>query len=74
MNELVDFTKEHERLEKEKATVLKDKEFFESKLNNAGFVAKAPAAVVEKQRQQLEKTLDKLNLLEASIADIKSKL
>jgi len=74
MNELVDFQKELSRLNKELETADKDKKFFEGKLNNAGFVAKAPAAVVEQQRQQLAKVLDKIKMLEESIAEIKSQL
>ena len=74
MNELVDFSKELERLEKELATANKDKEFFGSKINNPNFVAKAPAQVVEAQRESYKKAVDKIALLENSIADIKSKM
>ena len=70
MNELVDFEAERARLEKEMETALKDKNFYESKLNNQGFVAKAPQAVVEKQRDLLAKTLDRIALLEDSIAKL----
>ncbi len=74
MNELVDFTKELERLEKELAAANKDKEFFGSKINNPNFVAKAPAQVVEAQRESYKKAVDKIALLENSIADIKAKM
>ncbi len=70
MNELVDFEAELARLNKEMEAALKDKNFYESKLNNEGFVAKAPQAVVEKQRDLLAKTLDRIALLEDSIAKI----
>ena len=70
MNELVDFEAELARLEKEMEAALKDKNFYESKLNNEGFVAKAPAAVVEKQRDLLAKTLDRIALLNDSIAKL----
>ncbi len=72
MKELVDFTAELERLNKdlEKANV--DKEFFEKKLNNPGFVAKAPAQLVEQQKASLAKVLEKIKMIEDSIADIKS--
>ncbi len=70
MNELVDFEAERARLEKEMEAALKDKNFYESKLNNQGFVAKAPQAVVEKQRDLLAKTLDRIALLEDSIAKL----
>jgi len=74
MSELVDFEKELVRLNKELETADKDKKFFEGKLNNPGFVAKAPPAVVEQQKQSLAKVLEKIKLLESSIADIKAKL
>ena len=74
MNELVDFAAELERLQKELAAAEKDKEFFEKKLNNPGFVAKAPKELVETQRAQLEKTLDKISMLESSIESIKKQM
>jgi hypothetical protein len=66
MNELVDFSKELERLEKELAAANKDKEFCESKLNNPSFVDKAPEKVVAAQRETLAKANDKIALLEAN--------
>ena len=74
MNELVDFTAELARLEKEMEKAIVDKEFSEKKLNNPGFVAKAPAALIETQRAQLQKTLDKIAMLEESIAAIKKQM
>ncbi len=74
MNELVDFAKELERLEKELAAAEKDRDFLGAKLSNEAFVSKAPAQVVEAQRESHKKALDKIALLEASIADIKSKM
>ncbi len=74
MNELVDFQKELERLSKELAAAEKDRDFFGSKLNNEAFMAKAPEKVVAAQRESYQKAVDKISLLEASIADIKSKM
>ncbi len=74
LNELVDFTAELERLSKELDAANKDKAFYENKLNNPGFVAKAPEAVVNQQRELLAKTLDKIALLEESIAKIKTQI
>ena len=74
MNELVDFQKELERLSKELAAAEKDRDFFGSKLNNEAFMAKAPEKVVAVQRESYQKAVDKIALLEASIADIKSKM
>ncbi len=70
MNELVDLSAERARLEKELETANKDKEFFEKKLNNKGFVEKAPANVVAAQRESLAKVLDKIAMLEDSIKSL----
>ncbi len=72
MKELVDIEGEIARLEKDLSKAVVDKEFFEKKLNNQGFVAKAPAAVVEQQREGLSKALDKIKMIEDSIADLKA--
>ncbi len=74
MNELIDFAAELERLNKELAAAEKDREFFQSKLDNKNFVDKAPAAVVEAQREQLAKANDKISLLVSSIEEIKSQM
>ncbi len=71
LEELVDLAAELERLSKELESANKDKAFYENKLNNAGFVAKAPEQVVNQQRELLSKTLDRIALLEESIAKIK---
>ncbi len=54
MAELVDFAAEKERLQKEKDKTQKDLDFFLKKLSNPGFVNKAPAAVVEKDKASAE--------------------
>ena len=72
MKELVDIEGEIARLNKDLQKAIVDKEFFEKKLNNQGFVAKAPAAVIEQQRQGLSKALDKIKMIEDSIAEIKA--
>ena len=69
MRELVDAEKELARLHKELENAEKDKEFIEKKLSTAGFVAKAPAAVVDQQRENLSKVLAKIELLGKSIAE-----
>ena len=72
MKELVDIEGEIARLNKDLQKAIVDKEFFEKKLGNAGFVAKAPAAVIEQQRQGLAKALDKIKMIEDSINEIKA--
>ena len=48
--ELVDFAKEIERLEKEKTKLEKEVDRVVKKLANQGFVAKAPAHVIEEEK------------------------
>ena len=68
MGELVDFEKEKARLEKEKAKVQKDIDFVMKKLNNEGFVAKAPAAVIAQEREKAAKYQELMDKLNASLA------
>lgn len=44
----------------------------EGKLNNQGFLAKAPEKVVEEERSKLEKAKEMLAKLEARIAEMQS--
>ena len=74
MNELIDFSAELDRLNKDLKKANEDKEFFEKKLNNPGFVAKAPEKVLNEQKEKLSKALDRIAMLENSINDIKSQM
>ena len=67
MEELVDVEAELARLNKEKATAEKNLANVTAKLNNEGFVSKAPEAVVQNQRDTAQKLKEKLALLEESI-------
>ncbi|WP_094547769.1 valine--tRNA ligase [Petroclostridium xylanilyticum] len=60
LDDLVDREKEIERLEKEKQNLEKEVQRVNSKLNNHGFVSKAPAHVVEEERQKGQKYADML--------------
>ncbi len=71
MGELVDFEKERARLQKEKAKVQKDIDFVMKKLNNPGFVAKAPEAVIAQEREKAAKYQELMEKLEASLAALK---
>lgn len=73
MDELVDFKAELERLTKEKAAVQKDIDFVLNKLNNQNFVAKAPAKLVEEQKEKLAKYTEKMNMIDEAIAKIANK-
>ncbi|MBQ7596058.1 MAG: class I tRNA ligase family protein, partial [Clostridia bacterium] len=70
MGELIDFEAEKARLNKEKEKALKELEFISKKLNNPGFVSKAPEAVVQGQRDAAAKLQDKISMLEDSIAKL----
>ena len=72
MKELVDFEGELKRLQKDLEKAVVDKEFFEKKLNNQGFMAKAPEAVVNQQREGFAKAVEKIKMIEKSIEEIKS--
>ena len=47
--------------------MLKDLEFIDKKLNNENFVAKAPKAVVDGQREAAQKLRDKIAMIDESI-------
>ncbi len=71
LDELVDKEKEIERLTKEKAKLEGEIKRVEGKLSNKGFTDKAPAAVVEEERQKgekykamLEKVLESLSKMQ----------
>jgi len=68
MDELIDKEKELARLNKEKAACEKDIEFVSKKLDNPGFVAKAPAQLVENERTRLATAQERLAKLKESIA------
>lgn len=66
--EIIDRDKELARLNKEKSAVEKDISVVSAKLNNQGFLAKAPEKVVEAERQKLKLAKEKLEKIEQSIA------
>ena len=68
LSQLVDRDKEIARLTKEKQTCEKDISFLEGKLNNPGFVSKAPEKVVNDQKAKLEKAKELLSKIESSLA------
>ena len=69
--ELVDFAKEIERLEKEKAKLEKEVDRVVKKLANQGFVAKAPANVIEEEKAKEEKYKAMLAQVEERLAQLK---
>ena len=67
MGELIDAEKELSRLQKEKENLLNEIKRAEGKLNNPGFVNKAPAQVVDSERAKAEKYRDMLEKVEQRI-------
>ena len=74
MAELVDFQAEIARLQKEKAGVEKELAMVNGKLSNENFVSKAPAAVVEGQRQSKARLEEKLALLDESLQNLEKRM
>lgn len=72
MGELVDIEKEIARLEKEKQKDEKQLQAVEAKLSNEGFLSKAPANVVEAQRENARKLKEKIAMIEDSISALKN--
>ncbi|MBR4038946.1 MAG: valine--tRNA ligase [Clostridia bacterium] len=70
LGDLVDIDKEIARLTKERDSIERDIQRAEGKLNNQGFLAKAPAQLVEQEKAKLEVSKDKLVKLNARIADL----
>lgn len=67
MGDLVDFEAERERLNKEKKKVQDDLDFVMKKLDNPGFVGKAPEKVVQMEKEKAEKYREHLEKLEKSL-------
>ena len=72
MGDLIDFAKEKERLEKEKAKQLSEIERIEKKLSNEGFVSKAPQAVIDGEKEKLAKYKEVLLGIENALQKLSS--
>ena len=64
----IDVVAERARLEKDLATATKDKQTAEVKLNNQGFMAKAPENVLVEIRERLAKTTADIERITAALA------
>ena len=71
LGDLVDFEKEIARLTKELENLKKEMTRSQSMLNNQGFLAKAPAQLVQQERDKLEAAKEKAAALENRIAELK---
>lgn len=69
---LIDLEKEQARLNKELASLEKEIARIQGKLGNAGFLAKAPADVVEKEKAKQAGFLEKKGAIEERLAYLKT--
>jgi valyl-tRNA synthetase len=67
---LVDFAAEAARLRKERDRLAGDLDKFERKLSNPGFLAKASAEIVEKDRAKAKDLSEALGLIDAQLAEL----
>ena len=72
LGELVDVEKELKRLEKDRKNLEGEIARANGKLNNAGFIAKAPANLVEQERVKLETNRQLLGKLEERIKEMEA--
>lgn len=69
---LIDVEKETQRLNKELDGMTKEISRIEGKLNNAGFLAKAPAEVVEKEKAKAQEIAVKMQAIQERLAYLKN--
>ncbi|MGL5973301.1 MAG: valine--tRNA ligase [Oscillospiraceae bacterium] len=70
VGDLVDTKKEFERLNKEKKKVEKDVEFLSKKLNNDGFLSKAPQTLIDEENKKLKIANEKLLKINESLNNL----
>ncbi len=70
LGELIDFAKEKERLNKEREKILSEIDRVDKKLSNEGFVAKAPAQLIEAEKAKREKFVEQLAATDEAIAKL----
>ena len=68
--DIIDFEKEKARLEGEKKKLISEIERIEKKLANQGFVAKAPAAVIEGEKLKMAKYQENLDGVIAALSKL----
>ena len=74
MGELVDYTQELARLKGELNTTENEIKRASGKLNNQGFLAKAPKSLVDSERAKLDKFIDMRNKLMKEIAELEQEV
>ncbi len=70
MGDLVDFEAERKRLMKEKEAAEKKLAQINGKLNNPGFLSKAPQNVIDGQKADAEKLTEKIKMIDESLASL----
>lgn len=73
LDDLIDFEKEIERLEKEKSKLEGEIKRVVGKLSNEGFVSKAPAHLIEEEKQKQAKYEQMLNSVLERLESLKSR-
>jgi len=68
---LIDLDKEISRLEKEKVLLEKEVSRASGKLSNQGFISKAPAQVVEQEKNKLEEYQEKKEIVQLRLEELK---
>ena len=70
MGELIDFEKERERLNKEIEACDNEIARANGKLNNPGFIAKAPTALVEAEKEKITKYTEQKEKLLKNLSEL----
>jgi valyl-tRNA synthetase len=73
LSDIIDVEKETARLNKDKEKVQKDIDFLSKKLNNQGFIAKAPAQLIEAEKANLAKAEEKMAKINESLAALNNR-
>ena len=73
LDQLIDISKEIQRLTKERDTAMAELKRAEGKLNNQGFVAKAPAQLIDAEKEKIAKFTEVLAQIEERIAHLSNR-
>ena len=73
LSDIIDVEKETARLNKDKEKVQKDIDFLSKKLSNEGFIAKAPAQLIEAEKAKLAKAEEKMAKINESLEALKNR-
>ena len=73
LSDIIDVEKETARLNKDKEKVQKDIDFLSKKLSNEGFIAKAPAQLIEAEKAKLAKAEEKMAKINESLEALRNR-